>query len=112
MGKSSPDLGTPKNLNNITVEICTNNVPLNAGCVFDKEKHTFTMEECLEHHRLSTCLTERPGHDGMFTPRGRKPNDGLFPRLSLETDFEHSNRLPKPLEHSVHDTRYQATTIV
>ncbi|MCH81668.1 hypothetical protein A2U01_0002459, partial [Trifolium medium] len=46
-GKNSLDFGTPKNLNSITVEICANDVPLNAGCVFDKEKHAFTTEECL-----------------------------------------------------------------
>ncbi|MCI47155.1 hypothetical protein A2U01_0068396 [Trifolium medium] len=32
--------------------------------------------------------------------------------LSSEADSKHSNRSSKPLEHSVQDTRYQATTTV
>ncbi|MCI55314.1 hypothetical protein A2U01_0076564, partial [Trifolium medium] len=30
-----------------TVEVCTNDVSHNEGCVFDKEKHAFTTDECL-----------------------------------------------------------------
>ncbi|MCI69922.1 hypothetical protein A2U01_0091185, partial [Trifolium medium] len=41
------DLRAPKSLNNIIVEVRTNNVLLDTGCVFDKENHVFTTEECL-----------------------------------------------------------------
>ncbi|MCI49232.1 hypothetical protein A2U01_0070476, partial [Trifolium medium] len=33
--------------NNIIVEACSNDVTLNEGCVFDKEEHAYTTEECL-----------------------------------------------------------------
>ncbi|MCI97896.1 hypothetical protein A2U01_0119197, partial [Trifolium medium] len=46
-----------------------------------------------EHHRRSTSTTERSAHDGMFSPRRRKPNEGPFPILRSENVSEHSNRV-------------------
>ncbi|MCH92359.1 hypothetical protein A2U01_0013297 [Trifolium medium] len=38
-----------------------------------------------ERHRLSTRPAERPARDGKFMPRGRKPNNGPFPRYVRNT---------------------------